>query len=159
MVAAEHQRQRATLEDLAHRRFGVAVAGGGIGVHDVRIADVDDAHLVHRQVDGVVLMVVGAAMPEGEERRRLADRPRPETRACAVLGAHVVGNAKHGDVGVDAIPIEHRRPLAEGAVAHERQIETALLVGMHSTPPGLLGIKAFFRLAKKGKLTARLGRA
>ena len=60
---------------------GVAVAGGGVGVDDVGVADVDDAHLVHRQVDRIVLVVVGAAVAEREQRRGLADRARAEARA------------------------------------------------------------------------------
>ena len=131
MVAAEHQRQRPALQDLAHRRLGVAVAGGGVGVHDVGVADIDDPHLVHRQVDRVVLVVVGAAMAEGEQRRGLADRARAEARAGAVLGAHVVGHAEHRDVGIERVPVEAGRPLAERAVPDEGQIETPALVGMH----------------------------
>ena len=57
------------------------VARGGVGVDDVGVADIDDPHLVHRQIDRIVLVVVGAAVAEGEERRRFADRARPEARA------------------------------------------------------------------------------
>ena len=68
VVTAEHHRQCLPLQNLPHRHLGVLVAGVGVGVNHVGIADVDDPHLVHRQIDGIVLMVVGAAVAEGEER-------------------------------------------------------------------------------------------
>ena len=86
-------------------------------MHHVGVADVDQSHLVDRHVGDVVLEVVGPAVAEGEQRRGLADRPRPEARAGAVLRAHVEGRAEHGDVGLDAVPVELDRLLAEGAVA------------------------------------------
>ena len=137
MVAAEDHRQRAALEDLADRRLGVAVAGGGVGMDDVGIADIDDPDLVHRQIDRVVLVVVGAAMAEGEQGRGLADAARAEAGPGPVLGAHVVGHAEHGDVGVERVPVEAGRPLAERAVPDEGQIEAAALVGMHRRLPFL----------------------
>jgi hypothetical protein len=88
-------------------------------VHDVGIPDIDDPHLVHRQIDGVVLVIVGAAVAEREQGRGLADRARAEARAETVLRAHVVGHAEHGDVGVERVPVETGRPLAEGAMADE----------------------------------------
>jgi hypothetical protein len=39
----------------------------GVGVDDVGIADVDDPDLVHREVDGVVLVIVSPAMTEREQ--------------------------------------------------------------------------------------------
>ena len=98
------------------------VAGGGVGMDDVGVAHVDDPDLVHGQVDRVVLVVVGAAMAEGEQGRGLADAARAEAGAGAVLRAHVVGHAEHGDVGVERVPVEAGRPLAERAVPDEGQI-------------------------------------
>ncbi len=102
---------------------------------DVGVADVDDPHLVHRQVDRIVLVVVGAAMAEREERGRLADAARPEARTGAVLRAHVERHAEHRDIGIERVPVEARRAFAERAVPDKRKIETTLLIGMHSTLP------------------------
>lgn len=135
MVAAQNHRNGAALEDLAHRRLSVAVAGGGVRMHHVSVANVDDAHFVGRQVHHVVLVVVGAAVAEGEESRGLANRARPETGAGAVLRAHVEGNAENRDIRVEAVPVQAGGPLAERAVADERKVEPALLVCVHSFPP------------------------
>ena len=43
MVAAEDHRDRAGGEDRAHAGLDVGVAGFGVGVDDVGVADVDDA--------------------------------------------------------------------------------------------------------------------
>ncbi len=64
-------------------------------------------------------------------------RARAEARAGAILRAHVVGHAEHRDVGVERVPVEAGRPLAEGAVPDEGQIEAAALVGMHLRCPSL----------------------
>ena len=82
MVAAQDHRHGAALEDLADRRLRVAVAGGGVGMHDVGVAHIDDPDLVGGQIDRVVLVVVGAAMAEREQGRGLAD-PRGPKRAPA----------------------------------------------------------------------------
>ena len=76
-------------------------------------------------------------MAEGEQRRGLADGARPEAGAGAPLRAEVEGRAEHGDVGVDPVPVELKRILAEGRNADEGQIEPALLVGVRhgATPP------------------------
>ena len=122
VIAAQGQRHGAPLEDLADRRLRVGVAGDGVGMDDVGVAHVDDPDLVHRQVDRVVLVVVGPAMAEGEQRRGLADAARAEAGAGAVLRAHVVGHAEHGDVGIERAPVEAGRPLAERAMPDEGQI-------------------------------------
>ena len=125
VVAAERHRERPALQDLAHRSFRVAVARGGVGVDDVGVADIDDPHRVGGQIDGVVLVVVGPAMAEREQRGGLADGARAEAGAGAELRAHVVGHAEHRHIGLERIPVEAGRPLAEGAVADEGQIEAA----------------------------------
>ena len=43
MIAAEHDRQGAGRQDLAHAEFDVGVALDRVGVDDVGIADVDHA--------------------------------------------------------------------------------------------------------------------
>jgi hypothetical protein len=136
VVAAEHHRQGARLEDLANAELDIVVALVGIGVNHVSVADVDHAHFVDRQVGDVVLEVVGPVVAEGKEGRGLADRARPEARAGAVLGAHVEGRAEDRDVGVDRVPVETGRLLAEGTMTNEGQIEAPALVSVlcHGTP-------------------------
>ena len=48
MIAAQHHRHGASRQDLADRVSCVGVALHHVSVHDVRIADIDDPHLVFR---------------------------------------------------------------------------------------------------------------
>jgi hypothetical protein len=52
------------------------------------------------------------------------------------LRSHVEGRAEDRDIGVDRVPIETRRLLAEGTEADEGQIETPALITVlcHPTP-------------------------
>ena len=43
MIAAQHHRQRARIQHGAHAEFDIGMAGLGIGMHDVGVADIDDA--------------------------------------------------------------------------------------------------------------------
>ena len=98
----------------------------GVGVDDVGVADVDDAD-AFGQVDHVVLVVVGAAMAEGEERGGLADDRGPEAGARAPLRAEVEGRAHDRDVGVDGVPVRLSR-----ATCRRSQMPTK---GRFSRPP------------------------
>ena len=130
MIAAERDRQRARGEDLAHRRLDIGVAADRIGVDDVGVADVDDAGRLGGEVDDVVLVVVGAGMAEGEQGRGIADGARTEAGAGAPLRAEVEGRAEDGDVGLDPVPVEAERILAEGRNPDEGEIEPAGLVSV-----------------------------
>ena len=130
MVAAQHHRQRTGLKDLAHPEFNVRVALHRVGVHDIGVADVDDGDLAARKIGDVVLVVVGAAMAEGEQRGGLADGARPETGAGTPLGAAVEGRAEDRDIGVDGVPIRLVGVFAEGADADEWQVQAAGLIGI-----------------------------
>ena len=129
VVAADHHRQRAGVEDGSDAGAMLAWLRIGVGVDDVGVADVDDPHRLG-QVDRVVLVVVGAGMAEGEERRGLADRARAEAGAGAELRAEVEGGAEHGDVGVDGGPVLDVGALAEGRDADEGQVQSAGVVGV-----------------------------
>ena len=118
MVAADHHRERAGVEDGADAGGDVGVASHGVGMDDVGVADVDDPHRLGK-VDGVVLVVIGAGMAEGEERRGLAHRARAEAGAGAELRAEVEGGAEHRDVGIDGGPVLDVGALAEGRDADE----------------------------------------
>src|SRR5689334_12289195 len=83
MIAAQHHRKRATLEQFPHSLLGIGVALGGVGMNDIGITDIDDAHLVERKIGNIVLMVISAAMAEGEERRGFADGAGSKARARA----------------------------------------------------------------------------
>ena len=129
VVAADHHRERAGVEDGSDAGRDVRVASRGVGMDDVGVADVDDPHRLG-QVDGVVLVVVGAGVAEGEERRGLAHRARAEAGAGAELRAEVEGGAEHGDVGVDGGPVLDVGALAEGRDADEGQVQPAGVVGV-----------------------------
>jgi uncharacterized membrane protein YdcZ (DUF606 family) len=47
-------------------------------VDNVGIAHVDDPDPLHRQIVGVILVVIGAAMPKREQRRGFPDRSGPK---------------------------------------------------------------------------------
>src|SRR5579885_2262204 len=129
MVAAENDGKRPGFQDLADGKARILVALRRVGMDDVGIAEIDDAQLVARQVEGVV---ISAAVSEGEERRRLADGARPEARARAVLRPLIVRDAEDRGIGSDIVPIGADRLLAEGAMADEGQIEPTLFITMHS---------------------------
>ncbi|MCY1244097.1 hypothetical protein D9M72_571510 [compost metagenome] len=108
-----------------------------ICVHDVGIADIDDGDLAARKIGDVVLVVIGAAMTEGEEGGGFADRARPEAGAGAPLGAAVEGGAEDRHVGVDRVPVRLVGIFAEGADADKRQVQSSGFIGIagHVSPP------------------------
>src|SRR5260370_22032020 len=69
VIAAQDDRQGAVVQYLTNREFGVGVTGGGIGVDDVGIADIDDPYFVARKIDHAVFLVGGARMTKGKKRR------------------------------------------------------------------------------------------
>ncbi|MNI27246.1 hypothetical protein D3C73_809770 [compost metagenome] len=123
VIAAEHHRHHAGIEDLAHGVFGVLVAGGHVGVDDVGITDVDHAHIRCGEVHHVIFVIVGAGVAEGKQRRCFTNPAWSEACAGAPLGAHVVGHAEHRDVGIQCIPIGAHRGFAKGAMTHEWQVQ------------------------------------
>jgi hypothetical protein len=64
VVAAKRYGQRAGVQNCAHRRFGVVQTSHRVGMHNVCIADVDDPNYVARQVNDVVLNIVGTTVAE-----------------------------------------------------------------------------------------------
>ena len=132
MVAADGDGQRARLEDGADALFDVGVAGFGIGMDDVGIADIHHAD-IGAQIGDVIFMVISPGMAEGEKGGGLAHRPWPEAGACAELGAEVEGRAEDGDIGLDPVPVGDIWALAEGRYAHEGQVQAAgiIAVGGH----------------------------
>src|ERR1700743_732134 len=103
MVAAEDDGQGTGGEDFADAVLDVGVAFFGVGMHDVGIADVDDAAI--GEIGCVVFMVVGAGMAEGEEGGGFADGAGAETGAGAPLRAAVERGAEDGDIGVYLRPV------------------------------------------------------
>src|SRR5690606_24150891 len=84
VIAAEHHGERTLFQDFADRHLRVGVALCGIGMHDVSVADVDNSDLVDRQIHFIVLVIVCAAMSEGEQGGRLANCPWAKARTRAV---------------------------------------------------------------------------
>jgi hypothetical protein len=68
VIATKHDGQRAALQDPTYGRFGIGVAPDRIGVNDVSVTYVNDAHFVQWQVDCVILVIVGSPMAEREQR-------------------------------------------------------------------------------------------
>src|SRR4051812_30198433 len=128
VVTTEDHRHRAAFEDLSDGCLCISMAPGRIGMDDVDVPDVDDAHLVERQINDVVLMIVGATMTERKQGRGFADGSRPEPRTGAVLRTHVEGHAENGDIGVELVPLKADGPFAEGAMPDKWQIQSAALI-------------------------------
>ena len=132
MIPAQQHRQRPRRERRAHRALDAGMALGGVGVDDVGIAHVD--HLHPFEIGDVVLVIIRAGMAEGEERRGLADRPRPEARPRAPLGAHVERRTEHRHIGAKLRPVGADGALGKAADAHERKIEPSGIVSVRAHP-------------------------
>ena len=136
MVAPDHHRKGARLQDRAHARLDVGVAPFGVGMDDVGVADIDDTD-GGTEVGAVVLVVIGAGMAEGKERGCLAHRAGTEPGTGAELGAEVERSPEDRGVGLDLRPVLDIGPLAEGRDADERQVEAPAFVSVscHAGPP------------------------
>ncbi len=109
MVAAEDDRDRAGREDLAHAELDIGVAARSVSVWIMSASPISTMRVVvRRQIDDVVLVVVGAGMAEGEQRRGLADGARAGARARAPLRAEIERRAEHRDIGLDRCPSRGR---------------------------------------------------
>ena len=135
MVAAQDDRHRAGGEDGAHPGLDIGVALHRVGMDDVGIADIDDAHLVSLQIGDVILMVIGAGMAEGKQGRGLADAARAKARAGAELRAEIKGRAKDGEIGVDGAPVRLIGIFAEAAQPDEGKIQPPALISMFAHRP------------------------
>ena len=128
VVAAQHQRQRAGRQHGAHRGLGVAVVGGGVGEVRGGVAQVHAA--------GVVTGEQGAADVEVEVLGSVADlvrlRPDRVRRQALVVGrllravGDAVGDAEHGDIGLETVQLVGEGPVEEGARARLRGNESGL---------------------------------
>ena len=134
MVAAQHHRHGSRSQDGADPGLDIRVAGLGVGVDDVGIADVHDPHAL--QIGHVIFVVIGPGMAEGKQGRGLADAPWPEPRPGAPLGAKVEGRAHDGEIGVDLRPIRLVGVLAEGRDSDKRQVQPPAFIAMaHGASP------------------------
>ena len=88
------------------------------------------ADLVAGEVHDIVFVVIGAAMAKREQGGRLADGARAKARARAPLGAHVVGHADHGHVGVNGVPVHAGGGFGKSSVADKGQVQATALVGI-----------------------------
>ncbi|MCY1396555.1 hypothetical protein D9M71_115320 [compost metagenome] len=130
VVTTEHDRHGTGLEQLAYGEFDVVVTGVHIGMDDIGVTHVDDAHILGLQVHHVVFEIVGTAVAKRKQGRCLTDAAWPEACAGAPLGAHVVGSPKHRDVGIDVFPVEADRRFGEGAVANEGQVQATFFIAV-----------------------------
>ena len=64
MITAKHNRHRTRRQNGAHTGLDVRMAFHGIGMDNVGITDIDNAHLVIFQIGDVILMVIGTGMAE-----------------------------------------------------------------------------------------------
>jgi len=80
MIAAHHDRDRPCRQNLAHGEFDIGMAACGVGMNDIRVADIDDLDLGWFKIGDVILVIIGSCMTEREQRRSFADRTRPHPR-------------------------------------------------------------------------------
>ena len=147
VVTAEDDGQRTGIENGPDPGFYIGVALDRIGVHDVGVADVGELEPALGQIGDVVLVVVGAGVTEREQGRGFANAARALACAGPPLRAEVERCAEHGNVGVDLVPVQLQRPLAERANADKRQIEAAALITVtgHNPFPILRNMIGFQR--------------
>ena len=139
MIAADHHRQGPARQRCPNARLDVCVAFDCVGVDDVGVAHVDYRH-IRTQIDGIVFVVISPRVTEREQRRRLADRARPEPCAGPVLGAEIIGRAQDGNIGVDAGPVFDIRALAKSRDADERQVQAAAVITVIGHGPNVVRI-------------------
>src|SRR5260370_15467211 len=76
VIAAQDDRQGAVVQYLTNREFGVGVTGGGIGVDDVGMADIDAPFFFARKLSAALLMVAGTSIIQRKKRSGLSDDAR-----------------------------------------------------------------------------------
>ncbi len=135
MVTANGDGQGTRRQYSAHAYLDIGMAACGVGVDDVGVANIDNAH-VRAQIGGVILVIIGARMAKGEQGRSLAHRPWPEPRAGSPLGAEIIRCAKDGDIGVDRAPILDIGFLGKGRDADEGQVQASAFISVcaHKCP-------------------------
>ena len=129
MITADGDGQGTCVQNGAHPGFDIGVAGFGIGMHDIGIADVYNGD-IRPQIDRVILMVIGARMAEGEQSRGLAHRARAKAGTGAELRAEIERRAKNGGIGPDRAPILHIGAFAKGGDADKGKVQASGFVGM-----------------------------
>ena len=134
MVAAQDDRHRAGGEDGAHPGLDIGMALHRVGMDDVGIADIDDAHLVSLQIGDVILMVIGAGMAE-ENRVEASRMPRGPKRAPARNCVPKSRRAKDGEIGVDGAPVRLIVIFAEAAQPDEGKIQPPAFISMFAHRP------------------------
>ena len=144
MIAADGDGQGASLQNGAHPGFDIGVAGFGIGMHDIGIADVHDAN-VRPQINRVILMVIGPRMAKGKQRRSLAYRARAKPGTGAELRAEIEGGAKDRGISPDRAPILNIGAFAKGGDAHEGKVQASGFIDMRHA--GSSGFAANMRKA------------
>ena len=113
MIAADGHWQRPCCQNSTHAGFDVGVAVDGVGMDNVGISDIHDPH-IPRQIDGIVLVVIGPCMAKAEQGRSFAHGARSKARTRPPLGAGVERCAQNGNIGVDLRPIADIGSLAKG---------------------------------------------
>ena len=66
MIATDRHRQRPCGQNGAHASFDVGVTSDGVSMDNVGIAYIDDPH-IPRQIDRIILVVIGPSMAKAEQ--------------------------------------------------------------------------------------------
>jgi hypothetical protein len=105
MIAAEREQFRPRTNDLRRLRLDRARHVGHATVVDAAVAPIDDRQLL-KWIETERILRVAI-----EDRRRAADRLRPETRTRPIRSRGIEGHAPHGNI--------HAFEIARVATAHE----------------------------------------
>ena len=137
VVAAQHDRQGAPLEEPPRHRGDVVERPGHVGRQHVRVARVDDAavgELVAQELPPERRVVVPLA-PRPEAHRVLPDPARAEPGARHERRPLVARDAHHGDVGVEPVEVGGDDRPEEGRDADERRVPARPGRRLHGAGP------------------------
>ena len=113
MIAPDDDRKRPCIQHRVYACLDVLVAFGGVGVDDVRVAQINNAH-VRSQIGCVVFVVICATVAKAEQGGCLTHCTWAKPRARAKLRAKIIGGPKDSNVCVDLGPVRNVGAFAEG---------------------------------------------
>ena len=85
MIAAKNNRNSTSFQNGANTSFDIGMALHGIGMDNIRVANIDNPHLVSFEIGDIILMVISPRMTKGKKCRCLTNTPRAKAGTCPEL--------------------------------------------------------------------------